>query len=464
MRMIRTLPISVHLVVVVVIAAAVAAIGSSVLAQWLSPWTAATVATVTVGILAGLVIWRSFVPVRALFRALAGTVDAYRDGDFSFGIHWDRHADLTDLVQAHNALGNTLRAQRIDLVQRELLLDTVVQNTPVAMLLLDPSDRVVLSNLAARRLFSRGRKLEGHLLDAVLAEVPSAVREAFERGGDGLFTVAHEHREDIHQISRRLFRLNGRQHELILLRNMTAELRHAEVQAWKKVIRVISHELNKSLAPIASLAHSGRELVRRGQTERLSQVLETIGERARHLDGFLQEYARFARLPAPRPEAVHWRGFIARLQTQIPCGLEGEIPDAVACFDPVQIEQALLNLLKNAHESGSAESAVMLSVQRRPAGWKIVVRDRGDGLTEAALANAVLPFYSTKRKGAGLGLALVREIVEAHGGRIDLANRAGGGVRVSVILPAQARGQGRDEPIPVHGLDDTQTDSEQGRR
>src|SRR5690606_24105301 len=164
--------------------------------------------------------------------------------DFSFGISWDRYSDLGELVEAHNALGQALREQRLSLVQRELLLDTMVQNTPVAMLLLDPARRVVLGNLAARKMLGDGRRLEGHGLDDLLARAPAAVAEAFARGGDGMFTVGEEDQEDIYHLARRMFRLNGRRHELVLLRQMTAELRRQEVQTWKKVIRVISHELN----------------------------------------------------------------------------------------------------------------------------------------------------------------------------------------------------------------------------
>src|SRR5690606_35679978 len=169
------------------------------------------------GTLTGIAAWRSFVPLRSLLRALAGTVAGYRDGDFSFGISWDRYSDLGELVEAHNALGQALREQRLSLVQRELLLDTMVQNTPVAMLLLDPARRVVLGNLAARRMLGDGRRLEGHALDELLAGAPIAVGEAFARGGDGMFTVGDEDHEDIYHLARRMFRLNGRRHELILL-------------------------------------------------------------------------------------------------------------------------------------------------------------------------------------------------------------------------------------------------------
>ena len=436
MRILRVLPLAIRMVAVAILGIAATAAATALLVRWLPPWVAAAMATVAVGGVFGIVIWRTFVPLRTLFRALAGTVAGYRDGDFSFGITWDKYSDLIELVDAHNELGNTLREQRLGLVQRELLLDTMVQNTPVAMLLLDPSRRVVLGNLAARKTMGDGRKLEGHTLEDLLAQAPLAVREAFARGGDGMFTVGDDEREDIYHLARRMFRLNGRQHELVLLRQMTAELRRQEVQTWKKVIRVISHELNNSLAPIASLAHSGNELLRRGQYERLPTALTTIEERARHLEGFIRDYARFAKLPAPRSEPVHWAPFLEKLRTQVDFAIEGPVGDALARFDVAQMEQALLNLLKNAHESGTAPGTVSLALRRIADGWRIDVLDRGSGMNEAVLANALLPFYSTKRSGTGLGLALAREIAEAHGGRIALLNRDGGGLCVSIVLPS----------------------------
>ncbi len=158
-------------------------------------------------------------------------------------------------------------------MQRELLLDTMVQNTPVAMVLLDPSHARRARQYRRAQTLGEGKRLEGQAFEEMLARSPEALREAFERGGDGIFAVGDDDDEDIFHLSRRSFRLNGRRHELMLLRQLTAELRRQEVQTWKKVIRVISHELNNSLAPIASLAHSSAELLRRGQLERLPMTL-----------------------------------------------------------------------------------------------------------------------------------------------------------------------------------------------
>ena len=420
------------------------------LAYWLDRgWE---VAVPSVLVLLALMWWtlrQALAPLRSLFRALAGSVNSYRDGEYNFGIYWPAEDDVGELVRMHRELGDVLRAQRQGLVQRELLLDTMIRNTPVAMLLIAPGGdgvhRIAFANLAARKLLHGGWKLEGQRFDQLLDTAAPQLREALQRGGDCLFAVGADAdgvdggEEDVYHLSRRQFRLNGRPHELLLIRVLTTELRRQEVQTWKKVIRVISHELNNSLAPVTSLAHSGAELLRRGRTERLGEVFSTIEERARHLEGFIRGYARFAKLPQPQLQAVAWSDFLARLQRQIGFELEGASADLRARVDPAQMEQALLNLLKNAHEAGAESSPpsdeVRVRLLRLPGWSRIEVLDRGPGMNDAVLQNALLPFYSTKRNGTGLGLALTREIIEAHGGRLSLQNRTDGGLCVAVMLP-----------------------------
>lgn len=443
----RRLSMAGRLAALLLLVATLGAVSGAAMMQVVGTLPLAVAATLAVLLLP--ILWmarRSLRGVLSLFRALTGTVTSYRDGDYSFSLAWPRNDELGDLVIAHNALGDTLREQRVGLVQRELLLDTMVQNTPVAMILLEAGGRAVFANLAARRLLNEGRRLEGLSLDDVLSSAPAALREALDRGGDGLFTVGEEDDEETYHLARRRFRLNGRHHELILLRHLTSELRRQEVRTWKKVIRVISHELNNSLAPIASLAHSGAELVRRGRLERLEEVFGTIEGRARHLESFILGYARFAKLPTPRLEPVALQDLVDGIRSHAAFAVEGALPGVVLVVDPAQIEQVMLNLLKNAHESGSPPQDVCVAARRLPGHLRIEVLDRGGGMNEAVLANALVPFYSTKRSGTGLGLALSREIVEAHGGRISLSNRQGGGLCVALTLPLREAG-------PAHGAD-----------
>jgi len=416
--------------------AATLAVGLSAEQLTDSVWLAAA-AALALGV--PLLAWRVrawLSPMLSLFRALEGTAYSYRDGDYSFGLHWPRSDELSDLVAGHNAIGQALRDKHMALVQRELLLDTMVQNTPVAMLLVDAGGHVVFANLAARRLLADGAKLEGAALATLAAPLHGPLADALMAGGAGVFSSGPGEDDDLYHLTQSSFRLNARIHRLLLLRQITAELRRQEVQTWKKVIRVMSHELNNSLAPMASLAHSGAELARRGQLDKLPTVFATIEERARHLDGFLRDYARFAKLPQPRLEPLDPSTLLERLRSQFAFSLDGALPEGPLRADAAQLEQALLNLLKNAHEASVDATAVNVRLQRLGGEWRIDVLDRGTGMSDAVLANALVPFYSTKRSGTGLGLALTREIIEAHGGRIALANRKGGGLCVSLGLPA----------------------------
>jgi two-component system, NtrC family, nitrogen regulation sensor histidine kinase NtrY len=402
---------------------------------WQPPWLAALCACLVLIPLVVVVARAATAPLTSLLRVLAGSVASFRDGDYSVSLV-ERHRDeFGDLVRTHNELGGVLRNQRQHLFQRELLLDTVVQNSPTALLLVDASEHVVYTNLAACALLNGGRRMNGLDFAAIVAECPPALAAALASRQDGLFGVQLQGEEETYHLSQRDVRLHGRAHRLLQIKRLTRELSRQEVQTWKKVIRVISHELNNSLAPISSLAHSGRKLAQRGDGARLATVFDTIEERTRHLDGFIRGYAEFAKLPQPRCETVDWNAFLSQLAQHYPFRLAAPGPDEPGWFDRTQLEQVLINLLKNAYESGSAADAIEIAVTPRNSETRIEVRDRGEGMSDVVLANALLPFYSTKRSGSGLGLALAREIIEAHGGRIALVSREGGGLTVALYLP-----------------------------
>ena len=369
-------------------------------------------------------------------RAVADGISSLRDRDFSVSVTPTGPDEIGDLTAEYNSLGDSLRRERLNLYQRELLLDTVVQTTPLALVLTNANDHIVFGNIAARQLFRAGRKIEGIRFGDILADAPQPLRDAVQGGVDTLFTVSEGAEAEIFHLSNRPFTLNSQPHRLLLFKQLTREMAAQEVAIWKKVIRVIAHELNNSLAPISSLAHSGRELSVQPDTARLTRVFSTIEERASHLATFIDGYARFAKLPRPRPAEVHWGPLLAGLKDSLSFLVVQPLPAAPGWFDGAQIEQVLINLVKNAIESGSPEDDVMLAVTERSGGFAIEVRDRGGGLTEDVLRDALLPFYSTKPTGTGLGLTLCREIVDAHGGRLSIANRDGGGAIVTVWLPS----------------------------
>jgi nitrogen fixation/metabolism regulation signal transduction histidine kinase len=410
------------------------------------------------GLLAGtllalMTVRQSMARARRSLQALGDGVRSFRDADFSLRLTPTRGDEIGELVALYNEMGDALREERHDLYQRELLLDTVLQGAPIGILLEDRNRRVVFANRAARDLLGATGRLEGQLLTDLGQRSRRELQEALDAPADTLFTVGGEGEEETYRSVRRPFQINMRPHVLHIVERLTPELRRREVEVWKQAIRVMSHELNNSLAPIRSLAHSARQAAGRPEhAAMLDGVLATIEERATHLASFLEGYARFARLPRPRPEAVGWDEFLGGVQALASFRLEGEPPAERGWFDPAQMQQVLINLLKNAHESGSRPEEVAVSILKTAHGETALrVVDRGRGMDEAEMKRALLPFYSSKPAGTGVGLALCKEIVEAHGGRLRLQNRPGGGVMVTCWLPASVGsrpGTGRAGPPP----------------
>jgi nitrogen fixation/metabolism regulation signal transduction histidine kinase len=403
-------------------------------------------AALLVYLLLGNLLRKALADRERVLGAVTDGLAGLHEGDYSVSVAVPSgDAALARLVGKYNGLGARLRGQRQDIYQRELLLDTVIQATPLALVLTNATGTILYGNLAARELYDDGRRLEGASFAELVGRLPSVMREALGGDQDRLFTVELDGESQVFHVSQRRFLLNGQPHRLTLLKRLTREVSAQEVAIWKKVIRVIAHEINNSVAPIASLAQSGQRLALEPDRAQLERVFAAIEERMAHLSGFVEAYSRFAKLPRPRLAEVEWRRFLDSLEAVSPFVLEGPRPAGSGVFDESQLQQVLLNLLRNAAEAGSPGSEIRVAVGASRGGWLLQVLDRGGGMSNEVLANALLPFYSTKTSGTGLGLTLCREIVEAHGGTLDVANRDGGGVAVRIWLPPAEGSRRRSE-------------------
>ncbi len=431
--------------------------GAAAAALHLPAWSV-LLASLAVGIPAAA--WSlslAWAPVYKTLQAVTDGVRTLQENDFGVRLAVTRHDELGELVVLFNRMAEVLRLERSEIYQRELLFDALLQGAPMAILLLSERDRVVYANLAAKKFLGDGRRLQGRAFDEVLSGCDPAIRAGLASLEDGLFTVearpGDAQGDEIFRVFRRAFQINMQQHRLVLIERMTPELNRQEVEVWKKVIRVMSHELNNSLAPVSSLIHSARTVASRPEPgPKLEEILAAAEERVRHLNTFLAGYARFARLPRPAKEAVPWAPFLEGVRRAMPFRILGELPRSPGHFDPAQLEQVLLNLLKNANEAGSPQEEIVLQVSASDdveaalsdstaaalpsRAFAIHVLDRGRGMDDEALEKALLPFYSSKQSGSGLGLPLCREILEAHGGRLAIQRRSGGGLAVTCLLPA----------------------------
>lgn len=358
----------------------------------------------------------------------------FKDGEYATTLACTSSDEFGKLCMLFNATADTLRKQKQWLHQRELMLDKVLQSSPDVLLLVNDNHHIVFSNYQARRFFNTAHRLEGLLLDDVLQGQPAALGEMMSDSKEGLFTLPIEEKGvETWHLAKGTFLLNNQPHKLFILKQMTRELNRQEVSVWKKVIRVISHELNNSLGPISSLLHTGKIVGKQNADPRLVRVFHTMEERIAHLNQFVQGYGKFAKLPAPILDTINWKDILAQLSQQYSFTLS--MPEAITFkADAVQLEQLLINLLKNAHEAGGPADEIALIIKQNTTQVIIEVLDGGKGMSESVMANALVPFYSTKANGSGLGLALCREITDAHRGNLVIQNRQDKGLCVRIIF------------------------------
>lgn len=412
-------------------------------------WTFASVSLVAwVGGAAALHtrVTRSLQVVSALLAAL-------REEDFSLRgrVTDPQHGDaLSDVMREINRLAETLREQRLGAFEADALLRKVMAEIDVAVLAFDAQGTVRLANRTAERLLAGTGGLLGRdaaslgLAACLEGEAPRTVLNVFP-GGSGPW-----------ELRRGQFRQRGLPHTLVVLTDLRRALREEERQAWQRLVRVLGHEINNSLAPIQSIAEHLRHELARPRAERAADLeedlaggLEVITRRAAGLARFLAAYARLARLPPPRLGPVDVPAWVARvvaLERRAPVAVDPG-PDAVLHADGDQLDQLLINLVRNAADATLVAGAGGVVVTWRLAAGtlELVVIDDGHGLAETA--NLFVPFFTTKPDGSGIGLVLARQIAEAHGGTLSLVNRSDDrrGCEARVRIAASGSAGARDD-------------------
>jgi two-component system, NtrC family, nitrogen regulation sensor histidine kinase NtrY len=355
---------------------------------------------------------------------LSNLLEALREGDYSLRGSGARRGDAVgDVIWEVNALSQTLRDQRLRVEETSALLAKVIAAIDIAIFSFDDQRRLRLLNPAAERLLGRRARAAlglaaGDLgLDGALSLAEPAVSSQAFAGGSGRFDIRRFH-----------FREGGRPHELLVISDLSRALREEERQAWQRLIRVLGHELNNSLAPIKSMAGTlggllAREPLPEDWREDLQDGLRVIGDRSEALNRFMIGYATLARLPAPRKRQVALRPLLQQvvaLEQRLPVALaDGPEHDIEA--DPDQLGQALINLVKNAVDAAAPLGGAVLLRYAIDGEVLIEVLDEGLGLSGSD--NLFVPFFTTKPGGSGIGLVLARQIVEGHGGRLWLADR-----------------------------------------
>jgi two-component system nitrogen regulation sensor histidine kinase NtrY len=323
------------------------------------------------------------------------------------------------------------------------LLQVILDSTSAALLVVGETGRILFTNLAARQLFFEGREARGENFLLMLGNVSEPLRQALTSETDQIFTYDDPGGEpETYHLARSDFSLAGEPHTLISVRHMTVEISRQELSLLKRTLRIIGHELSNSMAPASSLLRSARLMLSRPEMHpRLEKALQTVEERLVHLHDFLAGLAQLGQLPRPRQREVPWAPFVEGLRALWP-DVAVHLPDPhpeSAWFDPVQIQQVLINLVKNAHEAGGPGDGVAIELEpaSERGGVRFAVLDRGPGMSEDVLSRAMLPAFTTKDRGSGMGLTLCREVVSGHGGRLRIDRREGGGTAVGFWLPSR---------------------------
>ena len=383
------------------------------------------------GLLVSFSLWMAFrlrervvIPLQTLSNILAGL----REEDYSIRARGAGfNGALAELMYEVNALGETLRQQRMGSVDAITLLRTVMAEIDVAVFTFDANHLLRLVNRAGERVLAApaeqlaGKSAESLGLARCLQEEEATTFSLNLPGGNGRWAVR-----------RSTFREGGVPHQLLLLTDLSRALREEERQAWQRLVRVLGHELNNSLTPIKSIAGSLAQLFKQDSRssdwqQDMHRGLEVIAARADALSRFMQAYSRLARLPQPQFRSIDvgdWIRTVMAVETRLPLKLHPG-PEVTIHGDRDQLDQLLINLIRNAVDASlETGGAVVVGWEKLKTHLDIWVLDEGGGLADTS--NLFVPFFTTKPGGSGIGLALSRQIAEAHSGDVSLENRPDG--------------------------------------
>ncbi len=373
------------------------------------------------------------------FRSLSNLLEAMIQGDYSMRARTSQgDGALDQLSTSVNQLAHRLTLQRTQTVESQKLLETVIDYIDVAIVALDEQGQVRFTNAASSALF--GIKTEQQR-QALVDQLQFA--KELLAGQQQVAQLNIGKKQGKFKIHVERFRESGRPHLLLFITDVQAMLRNEQNQAWQSLVRVISHEINNSLSPIASISATlnkrvGQTDIEPGLAGDLAQGLGIIAQRAKNLGQFVQSYQQLAKLPAPAKQEVDMQGLLTDTSALFPndkinINAPGALPVTI---DKGQIQQVLINLIKNALEAmehlPQEQRQVQIALYSQQGTVSINISDQGKGIANPD--NLFVPFYTTKKQGSGIGLLLSRQIIEAHGGSLRLQNNAGQGCTAHIEL------------------------------